>query len=350
MFKSKKNSAYIIAEIGQNHQGELDLASSYINKMAEIGVDAVKFQVRDNTYLFSEEKLNSPYDNPNSFGPTYGEHRRRLELNFDDFKLLRQQAAEQNIDFICTAFDEPSLEFLVELKVDAIKVASFDFANLPFLSRVIEKNIPYIVSTGGANYELVDQCIRWMLDMGGRFALLHCVSKYPCNADDLNVGRVKYLNSKFPNLQIGLSDHYSGTLSGALGFVAGATVFEKHVTFNRSWKGTDHAFALNIDGMRKFVRDINRAQVMMGMEEPADLGNEYVFSKLGKSICAAQKISKGDVFSVHNLTGKIVGSGLPVRRSMELIGRSALKCYDVGDIIDTSEIFEIERSRERRDY
>ena len=132
IFVSNKNSAYIIAEVGQNHQGEFQIALDYINQLASVGVDAVKFQMRSNIHLFSTEKLNQPYDNKNAFGATYGSHREKLELSFDEMFRLREAAAQNGIDFICTPFDEESLVKLIDLDVDALKVASFDFGNMPF--------------------------------------------------------------------------------------------------------------------------------------------------------------------------------------------------------------------------
>lgn len=338
VIKSKRNAAYIIAEVGQNHQGSFDEAAKYISELATCGVDAVKFQMRHNKTLFTAEKLLEPYDSVNSFGKTYGEHREFLELSLDDMLRLRELTHKYELDFICTPFDEVSLQNLVSMDVDFIKIASFDFGNLPFVEQVIKTNKHFVLSTGGSYYDLVDVFVSKLIEKNAKFSLLHCVSNYPCPPEEVNLGRIRHLKEKFPNLQIGLSDHFSGILTGPLGLMCGAEIFEKHVTFNRSSKGTDHAFSLSIEGMKKFVRDINRVPQMLGKAQPGSIGEEYVFTKLGKSIVAKIDIEKGKVFRAEMLTGVIHRSGLPVRNSMQLFGKLATKSYKQGERIDVSEI------------
>jgi sialic acid synthase len=338
VLKSKKNAAYVIAEVGQNHQGSFDEAAKYISELANSGVDAVKFQMRDNKSLFTASKLLEKYDSVNSFGTTYGEHREFLELPLDDMFRLRELTYKYDLDFICTPFDEVSLQNVVSMDVDVIKIASFDFGNLPFLEQIIKTNKHFVLSTGGSDYELVDRFVNKLIDKHAKFSLLHCVSNYPCPPEAVNLGRIKYLKENFPNLTIGLSDHFSGILTGPLGLICGAEIFEKHVTFNRSSKGTDHAFSLTIEGMKKFVRDINRVPQMLGDVQPNSIGKEYVFTKLGKSIVARINIEKGEIFRAEMLTGVIHSSGLPVRNSMQLIGRIATKSYIKGDRIHVSEL------------
>ena len=335
---SKKNAAYIIAEIGQNHQGDFNEAKRYVEALAQCGVDAVKFQMRDNQNLFSKEKLLEPYNSPNSFGQTYGEHREFLELSFQEMLFLRDFSKELGIDFMCTPFDDNSLEKLIKINVDLIKIASFDFGNVPFIEKVIATKKHFVLSTGGVGYSFIDEFICWLTAKNANFSLLHCVSNYPCPPDSVNLGRIKYLKKRFPNLTIGLSDHFSGILTGPVGFLYGAKIFEKHVTFNRAQKGTDHSFALTIEGMKKFVRDINRVPELVGEEEPQNIGEEYVFQKLGKSIVADRKIILGENFSSENLNGLIIGHGIPVRNSMKLIGRKSKREYEKGEAIDISEI------------
>lgn len=338
MLKSTKNAAYIIAEVGQNHQGDFETARKYIDELARVGVDAVKFQMRDNESLFSKEKLAEPYNSNNAFGRTYGEHRAALELSVGEMSRLREHAADLELDFMCTPFDQVSLEHLIEMDVDLIKIASFDFGNLPFLEEVIATGKPFVISAGGSNYKLVDRFVTELIERKANFSLLHCVSEYPCPIEKVNLGRIEYLKEKFSNLQVGLSDHFSGILTGPLGLLSGAEVFEKHVTFNRSLKGTDHSFSLTIDGMEKFIRDINRTKPLFGSKEPESIGTEYVFHKLGKSLVARKAIEAGEVFSSEALTGVITGSGLPVRESMELLSRTSKRSYQAGEIIDVSEI------------
>jgi N-acetylneuraminate synthase/sialic acid synthase len=166
-------------------------------------------------------------------------------------------------------------------------------------------------------------------------AVLHCVSEYPCNYDVLGLDNIQVLKDKFPNILVGLSDHYNGILSGPVGFMKGARIFEKHVTLNRSWKGTDHNFALEPEGFRKFVRDIKRVPFMMKPKDISEIGKEPVFQKLGKSLVAATDISQGEILTLDNLSGKIFEKQfIPVRQSNEVIGRMTLTAIKQGDPID----------------
>ena len=336
MLKSTKNAAYIIAEIGQNHQGELGLAEKYIKDFASIGADAIKFQKRDMDSLFSEEKLNSSYESDAAFAGTYGAHRKLLEFDIDQMRYLKEVCNKVGVDFMCTAFDEVSLSELLSIDCDLIKLASFDMGNIRLIEKAIQSGKKVILSSGGSRLEIIDLTYKYFRNVDNIFTLLHCVSQYPCPASNLNLEKMKTYTERFPNCQIGLSDHFSGPLSGPVGFCAGAEVFEKHVTFNRAWKGTDHSFALSQSGFRQFVKDINRAAAMQAKKvDDSVLGNEPVFNKLGKTLVADADISVGELFSTRNLTGRILNepSGISVREMVNLLGKSAKKNYTKGDPI-----------------
>ena len=142
-------------------------------------------------------------------------------------------------------------------------------------------------------------------------------------------------------MTVGLSDHFNGILSGPIGYMNGARVFEKHVTFNRANKGTDHSFALEPKGFESFVRDIKRTPIMNRAGDVSSLGEEKVFKKLGKSICASENISMGKICSEQNIRGLIdVEQGIPVRESVNLIGKKSKREYKEGELVELSELFE----------
>jgi sialic acid synthase len=312
----------IIAEVGQNHQGQPDLAFEYIDKFVQSGATAVKFQCRNNKYLFSKASYDQPYNSENAFASTYGRHREFLELEPAVIAELRAYCHENNIAFICTPFDEPSLELLVDIKVDAIKIASFDCGNVPFASLIAQTKIPTIISCGGSTLDQISHTISEFYDTGNLFSLLHCVSRYPCNPSDLNLRKISLLQSEFPGVHIGLSDHFSGISSGVVAYMLGARVFEKHVTLNRSWKGTDHSFALGTHGFGQFCRDIRRCHEMLAIDE-SNLGLEPVFQKLGKSVVAAKDLAAGTCLSKGDLSGKIFPiTYIAVRDSSSIIGKT----------------------------
>lgn len=336
--KSHKNAAYIIAEIGQNHQGDLDMAKRYIDVFARAGADAVKFQMRDNKTLFSADQLARPYESENAFAPTYGEHREYLEFTPAQMRELKAVSADVGVDFMCTAFDEVSLGYLKDMGTEVIKVSSFDLGNIPFIDKIIETDIPFVLSVGGGTSDTVSKFVRYLVDRKAKFTLLHCVSNYPCPAESLALGRVPELKREFPEVQIGLSDHFNGILSGPVGYMLGAEVFEKHVTFDRSMKGTDHSFALTEHGFANFVRDINRAKVMCHSDLHEGTGSELVFKKLGKVLVARNDIAAGSAVDFADLTSQIRGPGLAVRESVKLMGQTWKKSYAAGDSIDVDEL------------
>jgi N-acetylneuraminate synthase/sialic acid synthase len=341
MFKKNEISEepFIIAEVGQNHQGDLDLARKYIKIFAAEGADAVKFQTRNNKKLFSEDAYNKTYESENAFGLTYGEHREALELKPEWIKILKEDCHKYGTKFMSTPFDEDSLDLLLENDVDILKVASFDIGNLPLINKIAKSMKPIVISIGGGQHEQIKSSVELILKYNNDVSILHCVSEYPCEYNRLGLENIEFLIKEFPDCTIGSSDHFNGTLSGPVAYLRGARVFEKHVTLNRAWKGTDHSFALEQEGFRKFVRDLKRVRHMMPVKPKDQLGKEFVFQKLGKSIVALKDIQEGELLTLDNLTGRIFNHTIiPVRESNRLIGKTALKFIKAGDPIAFNDI------------
>lgn len=330
---------FIIAEVGQNHQGELDIAREFIRIFAFEGADAVKFQTRNNKYLFSRDAYEAPYTSENAFADTYGAHREKLELKPEWLPILKEDCIKHGVKFMSTPFDEPSLELLKQIDVDILKVASFDLGNLPLIHRIASLGKPVVMSVGGGKVDQIRSSVEVMLNHHDEVSILHCVSEYPCEYNRLGLNNIEVLIKEFPQCTIGLSDHFNGTLSGPVAYLKGARVFEKHVTLNRAWKGTDHSFALAPEGFRKFVRDIKRVRHMMSPKQADDLGNERVFKKLGKSLIAYTDIEVGEKITLENLSGQIFNTQyIPVRESNQVIGSIAKKDIAKGEPIHYSDL------------
>lgn len=336
MFVDLKSSGtpFIIAEVGQNHQGQLDIALEYIKVFSFAGANAVKFQTRNNRHLFSKDAYEKSYDSENAFAGTYGKHRETLELKPEWLPILKAECLKHDVFFMSTPFEEISLQLLIEHEVDILKVASFDLGNIPFLDLLGRCGKPVVMSCGGGNDEQIRRSVETLLKHDVELALLHCVSEYPCPPERLGLSRIKKLQQDYPSVNVGLSDHFNGILSGPVAHLEGAMVFEKHVTLNRSWKGTDHAFSLTAEGFRKFVRDINRVKSMLETKPIHDIGNEPVFQKLGKSIVAKIDLDAGSELTIENLSGKIFDETfIPVRESGQFIGKSIQKSVAAGEPI-----------------
>lgn len=316
-----QEKALIIAEVGQNHQGDLDIARRYIEEFSSAGADVIKFQTRNNRYLFSKDAYEAPYNSENAFADIYGQHREKLELKPEWLPILKEDCVKHGVKFMSTPFDEPSLELLCDIGVDLLKVASFDLGNLPLIRRIAKAGKPVAISVGGGKADQIRASVETLLEYLDEVAVLHCVSEYPCEYNRLGLDNIELLIKEFPQCVIGSSDHFNGTLSGPIAYMKGARVFEKHVTLNRAWKGTDHSFALEHEGFRKFVRDIRRIPAMMKPKPDDELGNESVFKKLGKSLVAYTDLRAGETITLDSLSGKIFNAQyIPVRESNRVIG------------------------------
>jgi sialic acid synthase len=318
---------FVIAEIGHNHQGSVERARELIRAAHETGVDAVKLQKRDNRRLYTSALYDSPYDNENSFGPTYGAHREALELDRDAYVELRDEARSLGLAFFATAFDEPSADLLAELDVPAFKIASGDLTNTPLLRHVAGFGKPLVVSTGGATIEDVDRAVETVVGAGGSLCLLQCTAAYPAAVEDLNLGVISTLRGRYPELVIGLSDHQDGIAMAPVAYMLGARVVEKHFTLSHTAKGTDHAFSLMPEGMRKLVRDLRRVPIAIGdgVKRPLP-SEEKPLLKMGKQLVAARALAAGHVLADGDLVAKSpADGGLPPYALDELLSRPLLR-------------------------
>jgi sialic acid synthase len=325
---------WVIAEIGHNHQGDLDQCIAMFQAAKEAGCSAVKLQKRDNRTLFTREQYEQPYDNRNSFGHTYGEHREALELGRREYAELQQAAKELGITFFATAFDEPSADFLADLDVPAYKVASGDLRSTPLLRHVARLQKPMIVSTGAATLDDVRRAVEVILEINPRLALLQCTAGYPPEYEELDLRVIETYRREFPEVVVGFSGHDSGIAMSTVAYVLGARIIEKHFTLNRAMKGTDHAFSLEPVGMRKLVRDLDRTRRAMGD------GSKRVFesearplAKMGKKIVARHDLAAGTLLTADDLVMRSPGDGLWPYQLGEVVGRTLLRDLRADDAL-----------------
>lgn len=253
---------YLIAEIGQNHQGELAVARQLIDTAAAAGVDAVKSQKRHVRSLLTEEEYRRPYENPHSFGRTYGEHRERLELTIEQHLDLKAHAASRGLDYFCSPWDLHSLEELVEAGFEILKVASAQVTNLPLLDRAAATGLPVILSTGMSDAAEVDAAVA-AFPGETELYLLQCTSTYPSQFSDLNLRVLPAFQERYGR-PVGLSGHHRGIAVDVAAVALGARLLERHFTLDRTWKGTDHAASLEAPGLFKLVRDVRSVEAALG--------------------------------------------------------------------------------------
>jgi sialic acid synthase len=318
---------YVIAEIGQNHNGEIRIAKQLIEMAARCGADAVKFQKRDMFSELTKEAYNKPYDNPNSFGKTYGEHRTFLELNEEQHAELKDFAEASGITYFCTPCDIPSVELLERINCPFYKVASRDITNIPLLEKISSTGKSVIMSTGMANLQDIDNALNALKRGPESLVILQCTSEYPCKLENVNLKAIETLRKKYGYL-VGLSDHTSGVIVSAAAVVMGAVMIEKHITLDHTMKGTDHPGSLEEQGLRKLIDYIRAVKIAMGdgVKEfnPAVAGSK---DKLARSLTSKVVIKKGQIVTEDMICLKSPGTGISWIERSKILGKKSK--YDI---------------------
>lgn len=356
------NRCLIIAEVGVNHNGSVELAKQYIAKAKQVGADIVKFQTfrAENLVTASAPKANyqerSGVKSKGQF-----EMLKALELSFDDHLALRDLAYHVGIEYLSTPFDEDALQFLVgELDVKRVKISSGEITNAPLLVKAGRSRKPIILSTGMSTLDEVRMALGalafGMCTEGGeepslrafaaaersvkgraaieqRVTILHCTTEYPAPMCSINLNAMATINREF-DLPVGLSDHSEGILVPIAAVAMGAKVIEKHVTFDRGLPGPDHKASLEMDEFAKMIVSIREVEAAMGdghkVAGPEEVKNLPV---VRKSVVARCPIPKGEAFGWHNLAFKRPGYGRSPFSVYELLGKVADRSYDKDELI-----------------
>tara|TARA_B100001146_G_C16193475_1_gene440328 strand:+ start:72 stop:950 length:879 start_codon:yes stop_codon:yes gene_type:complete len=269
---------FIIAEIGNNHNGNLDTAFELIKIAKDIGVDAVKFQVKNIEKSFAKELLNSLYVNENSFGNTYREHKMALEFSEEQLKQIYEYAKELDIICFSTPFDTDSVEILETIKNPIYKISSFHVTDLPLIERVCKTNKPIILSTGMSSIDEIDNAVNLIRKYTEQFVLMHCISSYPTSDEDVNLSVIPMLRDRY-NCPVGYSGHERGIAICTSSVALGACAIERHFTTDRSLKGPDHASSVEPIGFRDIISRSKKIFLAMGDPNKTVLNSELANRK-----------------------------------------------------------------------
>ena len=331
--------AFIIAEIGINHQGDVKIAKELISKAADAGANAVKFQKRSISRILTKEGLEMPYDNPNSFGKTYGEHKKALELSEEDYKELFNFSVTQNVLFCASGWDEESIDFLDNLGVSFFKMASADLTNFPLLEHTAKKNKPVILSTGMSDLEIVKKAYELILNYNNKISILQCTSTYPAKFKEINLNVIQTYKKNFPDAVIGYSGHELGIAIPTVSVALGAKIVERHFTLDRTMKGGDHAASLEPLGFKKMVRDIRHVEQALGsFEKTVQDSEKPIFKKLGKSIVSLIEMPKGTIVTKDMITTKGPGNGISPMKFNKIIGKKTKIAIKTDKVIKEADI------------
>lgn len=336
---------YIIGEIGQNHNGSVDLAKVIIDLASrEIkdavfgtvlkGMDAVKLTKRDLKQELSQSQMDRTYDSPHSFGKTYGEHRQKLELSDEEHFEVYKHAKEKNLDFVETLCAVGCLTILNYFTPDKLKVASRDLTNLPLLAALAETKIPLIISTGMAGKKELDDAISIITKYHTNLSILHCVSQYPTDPKNVNLNTIKYLQKFYSAFVIGYSDHTIGIATPVAAVAMGAKIIEKHITLDRLMKGTDQAGSLGPDGVQRMVRDIRILDQSFGIEDIFIVNDtQSAKIKLERSIASNKYIPEGKIITEKDIHMLSPGDGFKWVEKNSVLGKKAVTSILANEII-----------------
>lgn len=330
---------FVIAEIGQNHNGQLNLAKKLIDMAHRCDADAVKFQKREISWELTKEAYDRPYEGPNSFGATYGIHREYLELNEDQHRELKEYAQSLGLIYFCTPCDPPSVDMLERIGCPMFKVASRDMTNIPLLRHIAATGKPVILSSGMSSIEELHDAMKAFEGSDSDVTMMQCISQYPADPENVNLRAMNTMRDEFDVL-VGLSDHTSGVITAVAASNMNAFAVEKHVTMSRAMNGTDHAGALEEEGLKRLVRYIRICELAMGDgKKEFNPVAQLAKNKLARSLVSKHEIPAGTVLTEEMLVMKSPGTGLAWKNRDQILGHTTK--VDIGaEVLLDPEMFD----------
>ena len=325
-------SVFIIAEAGVNHNGSIELAKKLIDAASDAKADAVKFQTFKTEKLVSRDAKKAAYQQNNMQGKNNSQYEmlKKLELDTQAHKELIAYAKSKNIMFLSTPFDLQSVALLDDLGLQIFKIPSGEITNLPYLRSIAKLNKRVILSTGMSTMQEVRDALHILTTNGTKkenITVLHANSMYPTPMEDVNLRAMLTIQNEL-DIAVGYSDHTLGIEVDIAAVAMGASVIEKHFTLDKTMEGPDHKASLEPSELKAMVNAIRNIEKALGSYEkkpsPSETPN---IEAARKSIVAAQKIKKGEIFSDTNLTTKRPAKGLSPMKWDEMIGKTAQKNY-----------------------
>ncbi len=318
----KGEKVFVVAEIGINHNGSVSTAIDMVREARKAGADAVKLQ------SFRAEKLLSIENDPELF-----EMFKSWELSFEDQEKVFREAEKEGLVYFSTPFDEESAMFLKEAGVPMIKVASGDLTNLPFLSFLADLKLPLVVSTGAAKFSEVAAAVELLKEKKADFILLHCVSSYPAESEELNLKAIPVMKKAF-GMDVGFSDHTFGILASVAAVALGAVMIEKHFTLSRDLPGPDQSFSLEPFMFQESVKAIRDTEVSLGdgFKKPSE--HEKLVGYLGRRSLALKNDKKaGEEITEDDITYLRPATGIPPYLNSKVVGFRVKRNMKKGEIL-----------------
>lgn len=327
----------VIAEAGVNHNGNMELARQLIEAAADSGADIVKFQTFQANQLATVNADKASYQKSTKDNVKNQQMMLSpLELSPIQHRQLINYCEKLNIEFLSTAFDDPSINLLNTLNLKRFKIPSGEITNLPYLRRIGGLGKPLILSTGMANLGEIEAAIEVLEKAGSsrnRITVLHCTTEYPAPFDEVNLRAMQTIANAF-DVAVGYSDHTAGTSIPIAAIALGATVIEKHLTLDTSMEGPDHRSSLEPDQFKEMINSIRAIEQALGDGIKRPTASEMTnLPIVRKSLVAARSIKAGESFTIDNITAKRPGTGVSPMRWDEFLGQTATRTYQPDEFI-----------------
>ena len=325
----------VIAEIGVNHNGSIELAETLIRRSVESGASHVKFQLFDTAKLVGTNAPLSDYQKEPGLDSQF-DLLKPLELSQEAITHLRKVTEDSGGGFLATPFDLDSLAFLLESGVKTVKVGSGDLTDYFLLNELARAGVDVILSTGMSTMAEVSSAVRLLTDQGMEpesISLLHCTSAYPAPDQELNLRVIQTLRDEF-GVRAGYSDHTTGILAAPIAVAMGAQIIEKHITLDRQMKGPDHSSSIEPDEFREMCDTIQIVEQMLGSSRKEVTPSEFETRRVArKSLVAQRNIARGERFTMENLVAKRPGSGISPMELPNVIRLTSSSNFKEGDEI-----------------
>lgn len=341
-FVDADSQPYVIAEIGVNHEGSLDLAKRLVELAKEGGADAAKFQTYKAETLASRHSPAYWDTNKESTLSQYELFKKYDSFGASEYEALAAHCKKMGIEFVSTPFDDDAVDMLTPL-VPYFKVASADLTNTPLLRRVARTGKPIVLSVGAATLDEIDGALVTLRSAGADdIALLHCILNYPTVDENANLHMIGDLAARYPECVIGYSDHTTpkpGLPSLLTAWLLGAVILEKHFTHDTSLPGNDHYHAMTVDDLRRFRTEVSRVVPLLGSRRKAPIASEEIArTNARRSIVVARDLSSGHRIGESDITYKRPGTGISPLSWDDVIGRTTQRALAADDVLQWADL------------
>ena len=337
--KSLTDKTYIIAEIGQAHEGSLGIAHSYIDAVSKSGVDCIKFQTHFADHESSSKdtfRVKRKYQQDVDRKAYW----KRMEFKNEEWVGLKEHCDNNKIDFLSTPFSEKAFEMLDNLNIDFWKIASGEVTNFPMIEKIAKTNKPILVSSGLSSFEELDDTVNLIRGYHNNICLLQCTSSYPCPPDQYGLNLIDEMRKRY-DVPIGLSDHSGSIYPSIAAITLGARIIEVHVTFDKEMFGYDASSSLTISELSELVKGIRLIENIIS--NPVDknrLTEEQINNKklFEKSIFVSKDMKVGDIIKSNNLEYKKPGDGILSKNINKILGKRVRKNILAGQMLKESDL------------